>query len=73
MHTELEMNVKYSGAQKALIPLARVATSVSSMEGLLGNNDKIKENDLKPNGKTDLIDGNSTQREIFVKFGETCK
>ena len=67
------MNVRYVTAQKALVPLGRVATSQSLMAGLLGNNDKIPDNDLKPKGASVHINPNSTQREIFENFGQSCK
>ena len=61
--------------QQALIPLARVATSQVKMEGLLGNNDNIKENDMKPKDKTEhlTLNPDTDGKRIHNEFGETCK
>ena len=64
----------YNKAQKALIPLVRTSLTHTEMEGLLGNNDNKKEDDLMPKNGSVALDGNKeTQRNIYYKFGETCK
>ena len=64
----------YNKVQKALIPLVRTGLTHTRMEGLLGDNNRVVENDLKPKNSAKALDGkNETQRNIYEKFGQTCK